>query len=107
MTDTQELWIVIAALGFGSYGMRYLFLGLARHHPLPDWLMRHLRYTAVSILPALVTPLVVWPDSTGGQIDPVRVVAALAALVTGYVTKNVFWGMGAGASLFLGLPLLF
>lgn len=70
MIDRTELWIVILALGLGSFGLRFVFLGLVGDKAMPDWVLRHLRYTAVSVLPALVAPLVVWPGATGGEIDP-------------------------------------
>ncbi|MEC7298634.1 MAG: AzlD domain-containing protein, partial [Pseudomonadota bacterium] len=77
MIDRTELWIVILALGLGSFGLRFVFLGLVGDKAMPDWVLRHLRYTAVSVLPALVAPLVVWPGATGGEIDPPRLIAAL------------------------------
>jgi branched-subunit amino acid transport protein len=99
MTGTVELWFVILALGAGSFGMRFVFLGLIGDRPLPDWLLRHLRYTAVSVLPALVAPLVLWPRATGGDPDPVRLAAAFGTLGAAYVTKNVLAGMGTGAAI--------
>ena len=101
MIDRIDLWIVIVGLGFGSFGLRFLFLGLVGDRALPEWMLRHLRYTAVAILPALVAPLVVWPAATDGETDPTRLVAALATLATGYVTKSVFPAMAAGALVML------
>ena len=107
MTGTPELWIVIIALGIGSFGLRFAFLGLVGDRALPDWLLRHLRYTAVAILPALVTPLVVWPTATEGETDPIRLTAALVTLAVGYLTKNVFLAMGLGATVLIGASALF
>ncbi len=101
MIDRTELWIVIAALGLGSFGLRFLFLGLVGDRPLPNWLLRHLRYTAVSIIPALLAPLVMWPAATGGTPDPLRLTAAGAALVAGLLTRNVIAAMAAGAAVML------
>ncbi|MFP7674777.1 AzlD domain-containing protein [Marivita sp. S0852] len=106
MTDTQELWIVIIALGIGSFGLRFAFLGLVGNRALPEWMMRHLRYTAVAILPALVAPLVVWPNATDGQTDPTRLAAAIATFVVGYLTKNVFAAMGVGAAVLITLSAI-
>ena len=50
MIDRTELWIVIICLGIGSFALRFAFTGLVGDRKLPDWLMRHLRYTAVGIL---------------------------------------------------------
>ena len=107
MTGTPELWIVIIALGIGSFGLRFAFLGLVGDRALPDWLLRRLRYTAVAILPALVTPLVVWPTATEGETDPIRLTAAVVTLAVGYLTKNVFLAMGLGATVLIGASALF
>ncbi|MBS0124751.1 AzlD domain-containing protein [Thetidibacter halocola] len=101
MIADSDLWIVIFGLGLGSFGLRFLFLGLVGDRALPEWMLRHLRYTAVAILPALVAPLVVWPPATGGQTDPLRLVAAIATLAVGAVTKSVFAAMGTGAVVML------
>lgn len=97
MIDKSDLWIIIAGLGIGSYLMRFAFIGLVGGRPMPEWLLRHLRYTAVAILPALVAPLVAWPAATGGTPDPARLMAALVTLVLGLATRNVFAAIFGGA----------
>ena len=104
--DKVELWLVIFGLGLGSFGLRFLFLGLVGDRTLPAWLMRHLRYTPVAILPALVAPLVLWPTSTDGAVDPGRILAALVALAVGYVSKNVIAAILSGAAAFALLAWL-
>lgn len=106
MSGTAELWTVIIALGLGSFLIRLSFLGLVGSRNLPAWLLRHLRYTAVAVIPALVAPVVVWPAATGGETDPTRFAAALATLAVGYVTKNVIAAMAVGAAILIGLGLL-
>lgn len=101
MIDKTDLWIVITALAVGSFGLRFLFLGLVGDRTMPEWVMRHLRYTAVAVLAALVTPLVVWPAATGGQTDPVRLFAALSAVCVGYFSKSVYGALGAGAAVMI------
>jgi branched-subunit amino acid transport protein len=101
MISPSDLWFVIIALGLGSFALRFTFLGLVGDRPLPDWVMRHLRYTAVSVLPALVAPLVIWPSATGGQTDPVRLAAAGAAFLVGYFFKTLIGAMLAGAGVML------
>lgn len=97
MIDAATLWIVIIGLGAGSFLLRFAFLGFVGNRPLPAWLIRHLRYTAVAILPALCAPLVTYsgPD---GSTEPTRVVAATVTLLVGGLTRNVFAGLGAGAA---------
>ena len=104
--DPVTLWTVIAGLAVGSFALRFVFIGLVGDRPMPDWLLRHLRYTAVAILPALVTPLVVWPKATGGALDLPRLLAALVTISVGLVTKNVLAAIFAGAATLYGLLYL-
>lgn len=104
MNESATIWLVIFCLGIGSFGLRYVFLGVIGDRNMPEWVLRHLRYTAVAVLPGLVAPLVIWPAATDGQPDPARMAAAAAALVVGYVSKNVLGAVAAGAgTLFCGL----
>lgn len=98
MTGDTTLWIVIGGLGLGSYLLRFTFIGLVGGRRMPDWLLRHLRYTAVAILPALVAPLVAWPAATGGTPDPARLTAACVTFGVGLVTRSVFGAIFAGAA---------
>ncbi|MDF1855330.1 AzlD domain-containing protein [Pseudooceanicola sp.] len=102
-----DLWLVIILLALGSFGLRFAFLGIIGNRKMPDWLLRHLRYTAVAVLPALVAPLVAWPAVTGGTPDPARLIATFATLAIGMLTRNVFAGIATGvAVLFTAMALL-
>lgn len=91
-----EIWLIILALGAGTFLVRFSFLGVLGNRSLPAWLLRHLRYTAVGILPGMVTPLVLWPQATGGQTDPGRIAAAALALGVGLWTRSPIWAIVAG-----------
>jgi branched-subunit amino acid transport protein len=104
MTGYSDLttWALIVALGIGTFGLRFSFLGLVGDRELPAWLLRHLRYTAVAVLPGLVAPLVLWPQATGGDPDPARLSAAAVTLVLGIALKNVILSiLAGGATLYL------
>ena len=106
MIDTGTLWFVIITLGVGSFLLRFAFLGFIGDRPLPDWLLRHLRFTAVAVLPALVAPLVVF-SGEGGSPDPARITAGIATVAAGMLTRNLFVAIGAGAAtLFLFLTFI-
>lgn len=92
------IWAIIAILGVGTYLIRFSFLGLVGDRKMPAWVLRHLRYTPVAILPGLVAPLVVWPTATGGEPDPIRFAAAGATVVVAWWTKNMLAGAAAGAA---------
>lgn len=106
MTDTAALWFVIIGLGVGSFLLRFSFTGFVGNREMPDWLLRHLRYTAVAILPALVAPQVLWPAATGGETDPARLAAAIVTFTVGLLTKHVLAAIFAGAATLYGLLYL-
>lgn len=103
---TAEIWTVIAGLGLGTYLVRVSFLGLIGNRPLPEWILRHLRYTPVALIPGLVAPLVLFPEATGGTPDPLRLAAAAVSLVAGYAWKSVLLAICGGAGVMaLGIAL--
>jgi len=97
MSSPTTIWIVILALALGSFALRFSFLGLIGGRPMPDWLLRHLRYAAVAVLPGLVAPLILWPAANNGELDPARLFAAGVTLAVGLVARNVLAAMAAGA----------
>ncbi|OIQ30169.1 MAG: hypothetical protein BM562_10050 [Alphaproteobacteria bacterium MedPE-SWcel] len=104
--DTTTLWIVIAGLAIGSYALRFAFIGLVGNRAMPDWLMRHLRYTAVAVIPALVAPLVVWPAPTAGEPSLIHFTAAALTFGVATLTRNVLLAMASGACCLWGLMYL-
>jgi branched-subunit amino acid transport protein len=104
--STAQIWAIILALALGTFALRYSFLGLIGRRRLPEWALRHLRYTPVAVLPGLIAPLVLFPAATDGQPDPARLLAAAVTLGIGYWTKNVLWAIIGGAlTLFAVLQL--
>ncbi len=98
MIDDRAFWLLTAGLGIGTYLIRFSFLGLLGGRTLPQWLLMHLKYVGASVFPAMITPLVLWPEATGGQVDPARLIAAAAAFVVGMrfsVLGAIFTGMGS------------
>lgn len=104
--DQTTLWTVIIGMAVGSFALRFVFIGLVGDRPLPAWLLRHLRYTAVAVLPALVTPLVIWPAATGGNPDVPRMAAAAVTVAIGIWTKNVIAAIFSGAGTLYALLYL-
>lgn len=102
----STIWWIIAALGVGTYLIRFSFLGLIGSRPMPPWVLRHLRYTSVAILPGLVAPLVVFPAATDGALDPARLLAAVVTLAVGYWTKGVVRAMVCGAATLFAVQAL-
>jgi branched-subunit amino acid transport protein len=97
-----EIWTVIVLLGLGTFVIRFSFLGLIGNRKLPPWVLRHLRYTPVAVLPGMVAPLALWPAATGGETDPARLMAAAATFLIGLLTRNVTAAVLGGAVTLYG-----
>ncbi len=106
MLNSGAIWIVIISLGIGTYLIRFSFLGLIGSREMPEWFLRHLRYVAVAVMPALITPLILWPKATQGEPDPARLIAALMAFFIGIKFKSVFGAILAGLISLYGVQYL-
>lgn len=106
MIDTVQLWTVIVGLGVGTYLIRFSFIGIIGGRPLPAWVLRHLRYVAVAVMPGLIAPLVVWPSATGGEPDPARLLAALAAFAIGIAFNSVLGAVFGGMACLYAVQFL-
>lgn len=95
--SNAEIWVVIVGLAIGTFLIRFSFLGIVGDRPLPPLLLKLLRYTPVAVLPGLVAPLVLWPQATGGTLDPARLMAALATVAIGFATRNTLVAIIGGA----------
>ncbi len=98
--SNAEIWLIIIAMGIGTFLIRFSFLGLIGDRPMPAFVLRLLRYTPVAVLPGMVAPLVLWPGATDGQTDPIRLLAAMATVLVGIWTRNVLWAILGGAVTF-------
>lgn len=98
MIDDGTFWIVTILLGIGTWLIRFSFLGMLGDRQLPQWVLVHLRYVGIGVLPALAAPMVVWPPVLDGTVEPLRIVAAGVALYAGWrfgVIAAIVAGMGA------------
>lgn len=102
---TLQIWGIIIGLGVGTFLLRYSFLGLIGDRTLPPWVLRHLRYTAVAVMPGMIAPMILFPQATEGAPDPVRLGAALATVMLGLLTRNVVVAIFGGAVTLAGLHI--
>ncbi|WP_334067350.1 AzlD domain-containing protein [Nereida ignava] len=106
ISDDVNAWLIIGVLALGTFISRFSFLGLIGDRELPEWILRHLRYTAVAVLPALIAPVVLFPPATNGEVDPARLSAAIVTLAVGVWTRNVLWAIVLGAATLYGMLYL-
>lgn len=95
-----QIWLIIVLMGIGTYLIRFSFLGLIGDRPMPPLVLRLLRFTPVAVLPGMVAPLALFPAATGGEPDPIRLIATGVTLSVGYWRRSVMAGIVAGLVVF-------
>ncbi|MEM6635875.1 MAG: AzlD domain-containing protein [Pseudomonadota bacterium] len=98
--SAAHIWFIILALAAGTFLIRFSFLGLIGNRNLPDWVLRHLRYTPVAVIPGLVAPLVLWHDGVPGVLDPAQIAAAIATVTVGMWRKSLLSAILAGGLVY-------
>ena len=94
--STATLWFVVTGLAFGSWLLRFSFLGIIGKRELPEWIKRHLRYTLVAVMPGIIAPLGFMPRAADGAFDLPRFLAALVTLFVGVWKGNLLLAIAAG-----------
>lgn len=105
MISDTAFWALTALLGIGTFLIRFSFLGLLGGKKLPDWALLHLKYVGVAVFPALVAPLVLWPDGAGSTPDPARIIAAIACFIAG-MRVNVIAAIITGMATLYALQFI-
>lgn len=105
MTDAT-IWATIAGLGLLTYLIRVSFLGLLAGRQLPETLIRGLSFVPATVLPALVAPMLLRYGAGDGGPDVAVLAASLAALVAGFMSRSVLWGVLGGTAGYLLASLL-
>ena len=98
--SSAEIWLIIGLMAVGTFLIRFSFLGLIGDRPMPAFVLRLLRYTPVAVLPGMVAPLVLWPGATGGQTDPVRLIAAMVTVLVRIWSRSALWAIVGGVVTF-------
>lgn len=94
----QEFYL-IGAMAMVTFLTRYSLLAVSNRIKLPSLLIEALNYLPPAILTAIVVPAVLIPtgDKISMSYTNARLVAAIAACVIGWQTKNllatIIWGM--------------
>jgi len=104
ITDTK-IWVTIAGLAAVTYLIRLSFVGLLAGRRLPPAVTRALGFVPVTVLPALIAPMVLSGEDGGIALDPAIILPAAGALILGMATRNVLAGIVGGLGGY-GLALL-
>lgn len=100
-----ELWLLIAACGFGTYLWRGLGVALSGHiEPDSEW-FQWAACVAYAMVAGLIVRIIVMPTgilATSLLAD--RLIACAAALIAFYaMRRNLFAGVTAGAGVLIAL----
>lgn len=104
-----KVWAVILGLAGATYLIRLSFLGLLAGRTLPPWFIRALGFVPVTVLPALVAPMILYApgDALGGTLaEPHRWVAALVTVGVGIWSRHLTLSFAAGCATFAALRAL-
>ena len=87
-----ESWGVVLGLGFGTFLIRYSFIGLFANRDMPPWLSHGLKLVVPAIFAAIVAGgVAIQAGSFAGWSYWPRYAAALVALVFALRFKGNIW----------------
>jgi len=96
--DTTTLWLTIAAIGIGTFALRFSFIGLSGRLALPASLTHALRFVPAAVLSAIILPAALRVPEGGLDIalDNPRLIACVLAAGVAWATKSVLATLAVG-----------
>ena len=95
----MTLWIIVAAMGVVTYGIRLSVLVFVHHSVLPRTARDALRFVTPAVLAAIILPAVVYTRGSGhfdASPGNERLLAALVAAAVAWATKSVWATIAVG-----------
>jgi branched-subunit amino acid transport protein len=99
-------WIVMLAVGLGSYALRLSLLALLGRTGVPAWLSSVLPWVAPAVIGALVASMVLTPGGTPITHIPPELVAVVAGFVAVRWTGNVVHAFTVGMPVMWALTAI-
>jgi len=95
--DVAYAWLIVVLIGALTFLIRFSGIQLLGDKPLPGPLQRLLRYAPAAVFAAIVVPAVIHggPDP-GVHLGNTRLLAAIAAGITAWLSGSVFATLGVG-----------
>lgn len=102
--DHATIWLIIIAVGIGTFALRLSFIQLAGRFALPARAARALRFIPAAVLSAIILPAAL--QGAEGEIDMAldnpRLIASIVAALIAWQTRSVSATLVAGmATLWL------
>ncbi len=107
--STTTIWLIMLAIGVGTFLMRLSFIHLAGRLPMPTRLQKAMRFVPAAVLAALVAPAILRWTPGGAPLafdDLPRLAAGLTATVVAWTTRSVLATLGTGMGLLWALTAL-
>lgn len=105
--SSPAFWLLLLAIGLGTFTLRFLFIYLFGKVEMPAWLKQALRFVPAAALAALVFPALTHP---GGTLDlslhNLRLLAGLGGALVAWRTRNVLLTILTGLALLWLLGVL-
>ena len=103
----MDLWLIIIAIGALTYATRLSFILVLGQMDVPLLVRRAMRLVPPAVLSALIFPdLLAHTGRVDISVGNARLIAGLIAILVAWRTKNVFWTVGIGMGVLLGLQTL-
>jgi branched-subunit amino acid transport protein len=103
---TVDEWTIIIGMGFVTFSVRYLLLGLANRIQFSGIIEEALKYIPPAILTAIAFPAIFLPNGEWGlSISNPYLLAAASATVAGVVFKNLLVTVAVGLLVFFGFQI--
>lgn len=103
-TSMNEI-VLIVGMALVTFVVRYPVLALVGKIPLPDGVLRALRYVPPAVLAAIILPAMIY-DGNGAaaiSVENTYLVAGIVSFVVAWWTKNTLITIVVGMALLLGL----
>jgi branched-subunit amino acid transport protein len=99
--------VLVAGMAFVTFMIRYPVLALLGKMPMPEPILRALRYVPPAVLSAIIVPAVLMPNDEFKIANNAFLVAALVAILVSWRTKSLLLTIVIGmASLWLWRALI-
>lgn len=102
MIDAKTFWVVIFFLSLGTYTTRVFFLLLSDRIRIPESLKKLFSYIPAAVLPALITPMVVFHQGSLELLAEYE-----RPLVMVFATLVCFWSKSMVVTVGFGLTALY
>jgi branched-subunit amino acid transport protein len=95
---------LIAAMGAVTFVLRYSFFALGERMRFPPLLHRGLRYVPVSVLTAIIVPMVLLPDGIHWQLDwrNAWLVGSFTSALLVWRSKPLLVAISGGMAVYFG-----